>query len=201
MTSPATSRRIAVIGYEIPSDLGLERELAARCGATLVDLRDRQPADVIDELAGACAILTEGTVALPRAVIERLDEAVAISISAVGTDAVDIAAATARGIAVTNVDDYCLHEVAEHTVALILATWRRLGQAQRVARSGSWSLEELRPIRGLQGATCGLLGFGRIARQVARRLAPFGVHVIAHDPALAENAFAEAAFEIGRAHV
>ncbi|MEZ5100725.1 MAG: NAD(P)-dependent oxidoreductase [Thermoleophilia bacterium] len=87
------------------------------------------------------------------------------------------------GIVVANVPAYCTVDVAEHAVLLLLAAWRKLPTAQAVARSGDWGLEPLRPLRRLRGATVGLVGFGRIARETAARLAPFGVELLAHDPA------------------
>jgi D-3-phosphoglycerate dehydrogenase len=116
-----------------------------------------------------------------------------ISLYAVGTDGVDVEEATRRGIVVTNVPGYCTPDVAEHAIALLLAAWRRLPRAERVARSGDWGLEELRPVRRLAGCTVGLLGFGRIAREVATRLAAFGVTLLAYDP----YAEAEAAAALG----
>ena len=187
-------RRVVVIGYEIPTDLAVERYVVNRDGAQLVDLRSFEPEQVVDQLAAADAILTEGSTPLRRAVIERLDATVAISVAAVGTDGVDVDAATDRGIVVTNVSDYCVHEVADHTVALLLAAWRRLRAAERVARGGAWAIDSLRPIQRLRGRTCGLLGFGRIARQVAMRMNGFGVDLIAHDPAIVEAPPDEAAF-------
>ena len=108
-----------------------------------------------------------------------------ISVYAVGTDGVDVAAAQARGIVVANVPDYCAIDVAEHTIALILAAWRRLPVAQRVARSGHWGLDDLRPLHRLHGRTLGLLGYGRIAREVAARAGALGLQVLAHDPYVA----------------
>jgi D-3-phosphoglycerate dehydrogenase len=105
-----------------------------------------------------------------------------ISVYAVGADGVDLEAASRLGIAVVNVPGYCSIEVAEHAVALLLAAWRRIRAAERVARSGEWSLEELRPVHRLAGRSVGLLGFGRIAQEVARRLGAFGVRLAAHDP-------------------
>jgi D-3-phosphoglycerate dehydrogenase / 2-oxoglutarate reductase len=179
--SPA-ERTVVLVGCEIPSDLGVERSILAEAGAALVDLRASPVADVVAELAEADAILTEATDALTAAVIERLRSVRVISVIAVGTDGVDVAAATRRGIAVTNVPGYCAVEVAEHTVALALAAWRKLPPAQRIARSGSWAIDALQPIARLSGRTCGLLGLGQIAREVARRFQAFGLRVIAHDP-------------------
>jgi len=89
--------------------------------------------------------------------------------SAIGTETVDLEAATDCGIVVTNVPDYCIHDVAEQASALLLAVWRKLPRAQGMARAGQWTLHELQPIRRLNGRVVGLVGFGRIAREVANR--------------------------------
>jgi D-3-phosphoglycerate dehydrogenase len=170
---------------EIPSErLDVEEEVFAGLGVTIVDRRDRRLASILPELAQADALLTEGLERIDAGVIASLDRCRVISVYAVGTDGVDVAAATARGIVVANVPGYCATEVAEHTLALILATWRRLRRAQYVARSGSWALDDLMPIRQLTGRTLGLLGYGQIAREVAVRARALGLNVLAHDPYL-----------------
>jgi D-3-phosphoglycerate dehydrogenase len=143
---------------------------------------------VRDELATADALLTEGIERVDADVIAGLDRCRVISVYAVGTDGVDVGAARTRGIVVANVPDYCAIDVAEHTVALILAAWRKLPAAQRVARSGDWGLDDLRPLRRLHGRTLGLLGYGRIAREVAVRARGLGLQVLAHDPYVATSA-------------
>jgi D-3-phosphoglycerate dehydrogenase / 2-oxoglutarate reductase len=178
----ASDYTVVLVGCEIPSDLGLERAVLAEAGATLVDLRSSPVADVVAQLVEADGILTEATDALTGSVIEQLHSVRVISVIAVGTDGVDVAAATRAGIPVTNVPGYCTLEVADHTVALALAAWRRLPAAERIARSGSWAIDGLQPVSRMSGRTCGLLGLGRISREVARRLQAFGFQVISHDP-------------------
>jgi D-3-phosphoglycerate dehydrogenase / 2-oxoglutarate reductase len=174
--------QVVLIGCAIPTDLALERRVLAQAGAELIDLRGRTVASAIDQLRVADAVLTEGIDRLGHSVLSEMPVAKVISLTAVGTDGVDVAAATEHGIAVTNVADFCSQEVADHTVMLVLAALRKLREAERLARSGDWRLDTLRPIRRLQGRVCGLLGFGRIARNVAMRLHGFGVTIIAHDP-------------------
>lgn len=174
---------VAYAAVEIPAArLDVEEEILGAAGIGVLDLRDLPLAAIAGRLATADAIVTEGIERLDAAVVESLERCRGLSIFAVGTDGVDVAAATRRGIPVANVPDYCTVEVAEHTVALILAAWRKLPQAQRVARGGSFALDPLLPLRRLGGHTVGLLGFGRIAREVASRLRAFEVELIAHDP-------------------
>lgn len=181
-----TRFRAVCVAAEVPSDvLDIEQAILAEVGAELIDLRSRPLDASVPELATADAILTEalGRDRFDAARIAQLERCRVISVYVVGTDGVDAAAAAARGIVVTNVPTYCTVDVAEHAVMLLLAAWRKLPLAATVGRSGAWGLEPLRPIRRLRGSTVGLVGFGRIARETAARLAPFGVELLACDPA------------------
>ncbi|WP_308798299.1 C-terminal binding protein [Agromyces silvae] len=102
----------------------------------------------------------------------------------VGVDTIDLDAASARGIAVYNVPDYCVREVATHATTLALASIRRIRGADALVRSGRWhDWATLRPIPDLSELTLGLLGVGHIGRETGRLLGPFVRRVIAHDPA------------------
>ena len=101
----------------------------------------------------------------------------------VGYDDIDVAAATARGIAVVTVPDYASEEVASHASALILAVARRLPEADRLARGGRWAdWAALRPMAPLSESTLGLLGVGRIGTEVVRQVGPLFGTVLAADP-------------------
>ena len=109
-------------------------------------------------------------------------------LGSVGADSVDVAAATARGLPVTNVPDTFIEEVADHTMCLLLAGFRRLVEQDRMARDGRW--REGRPallqIPRLMGQTLGFVSFGRIPRAIAMRARPFGVRMLAYDPLIEE---------------
>jgi D-3-phosphoglycerate dehydrogenase len=121
--------------------------------------------------------------------IDGLERCRVISLGMVGVDSVDVAAATARGIPVTNVPDTFIEEVADHALMLILATYRRLTLMDRYVRAGRWT--EGRPYLSqfprLWGQTLGLISFGHVARAVASRARPFGVRILAHDPYVDET--------------
>jgi len=99
----------------------------------------------------------------------------------IGYDNVDIAAAERLGVPVANVPDYCTDEVADHTMALLLAHARRIVEANDTVRAGKWDIPKDRVPR-LAGRRLGLLGFGRIGRRVAARALTFGLQVDAYDP-------------------
>jgi len=115
--------------------------------------------------------------------IDGLERCKVIARCGVGIDSVDVDRAHQRGILVTHVPDFCTVEVAEHTLALILACERRVGFCDRSIRSGRWPrYSELAPIRRLQGLTVGIVGFGRIGRKLAALSDGLGMRPIAYDP-------------------
>jgi D-3-phosphoglycerate dehydrogenase len=105
----------------------------------------------------------------------------------IGVDTIDLEAATRAGIIVTNNPTYCIEEVAEHTMALLLACARKIAFYDRLVRSGRWEVPPGKPIYRLAGRTLGLVGFGNIARQVAVRAAAFGMRVLYADPFVKEG--------------
>lgn len=117
-------------------------------------------------------------------VIRSLERCRCVVRAGVGYNNIDLAAATARGIVVNNVPDYCTADVADHTVAMILALVRRLPFLDRFVRGGGWqySVQFTGPVPRLATLTLGLVGFGRIAHQVAHKMAPLVASVLAHDP-------------------
>ncbi len=125
-------------------------------------------------------VMTRGAVPVDAALLARLPALEMVANFGVGYDSVDVAAAAARGVAVSNTPDVLNDEVADLTVGLLLATIRRLPQADRHARGGHWERGAF-PLSGtLRGRTVGLLGMGRIGQAIARRIAAFDVPVVYH---------------------
>lgn len=101
----------------------------------------------------------------------------------IGVDNIDIPVATELGIVVTNVPDYCMDEVTDHALGMILALNRRLLPHDRAVKSGEWASVALdQPMHRTRGATLGVLGFGRIGRAIAEKAAAFGMNIVAYDP-------------------
>lgn len=105
-----------------------------------------------------------------------------IACASTGYDYIDINAATAHGIWVTNCPGYCTDEVATHTIALILSQARRLPQARQLVRQGEWDPRRIRPIPHVKKQTLGIIGWGRIGRAVSAKAQALGFTVIANDP-------------------
>ena len=125
---------------------------------------------------------------MSRKIIESLENCKVISLGSVGADTVDVEAATEKGIPVTNVPDTFIEEVADHTMMLLLASFRRVTELDRMVREGRWV--EGRPYISqfprLWGQTLGFISFGHVARAVALRAKAFGLHLIAFDPYIEE---------------
>jgi D-3-phosphoglycerate dehydrogenase len=126
-------------------------------------------------------------------VIERLGNLRAIARYGVGLDTIDLDAASKRGIAVSNVPDYCVEEVALHTIALLLAAHRRIVRGDRLVRGGNWGALAAGPVRRLEDQLLGLIGCGRIPRAVASKARALGLRVAAYDPFVAVEAWPEGA--------
>jgi D-3-phosphoglycerate dehydrogenase / 2-oxoglutarate reductase len=149
-------------------------------------------AEFIDAARTADAIYAKG-MPITKKIIDALENCKVITLGSVGVDSVDVQAATARGIPVTNIPDTFIEEVADHAMMLLLAGFRRLIQQDRMVREGRWS--EGRPallkIPRLMGQTLGFISFGRVARAVAKRAAPFGLRMMAYDPFIQETLISE----------
>jgi D-3-phosphoglycerate dehydrogenase len=107
----------------------------------------------------------------------------------IGVDTIDLEAATKAGIIVTNNPTYCIEEVAETTMALLLACARKTAFYDRLVRTARWEVPPGKPMFRLKGSILGLVGFGNISRQVAVRAAAFGVRVLFSDPYIQQGQF------------
>lgn len=179
--------RVAVTDHDFP-DLSQEQELLGAAGHELVfDGSVFAPDAVRARVTGADAVLNCYS-PMPGEVIEALDGCRVIARYGIGVDTIDLEAATGRGILVTNVPDYCIDEVSDHALALILAVARGVAMLDRRVRGGSWSTADAPPIHRLRGRTLGLVGFGRIARALAAKAEALGFRVAASDPYVPDEA-------------
>lgn len=156
-----------------------------------------------EELISACseadAIMALGVRITPgyvfsTKVIESLHRCRLIALTGIGYDNVDILAATDKGICVANNPHFCLEEVADHTMTLILACARKFYQLVPDIKSGRWGtqpgyLDALKPLHRLSGQTLGLIGFGNIARTLVPKARAFGFRVIAFSPHVPRTEF------------
>jgi D-3-phosphoglycerate dehydrogenase len=163
--------------------LDVERGILEPLGYRVNAWKDKKPPHELAQLvADADAVLTQFA-PVNADVIAAMTRARVIVRYGIGVDNVDLDAARARGIPVCNVPDYCIDEVADHTLAFILATTRQVVPTCLAVRAGSWKLPTpLDRMRTLRELSVGVIGFGRIGRAVVSRLQPFGCRILVHDP-------------------
>ncbi|HEX9443087.1 MAG TPA: C-terminal binding protein [Candidatus Binatia bacterium] len=181
MTRQKTRRTVAVLGARF-GDLKIERKLLGPLGVRLIEGSGKEAEETRRLCRSAEVILCGGAPRLPASLLDRLPHLRAIVRYGIGVDTIDLAAATRRGILVANVPDYCVDEVATHALALILAWARKLPAAARLTRGGRWEVGPLAPMESARDLTLGLIGFGRIARRLARMARAIGFQVAAADP-------------------
>ena len=160
-----------------------EKEELGRIGAELTLAQVQEEKDVIQACKDADGLLDQYAL-LTRKVLDSLPRCKVVSRYGVGVDSVDLKAATDLGVIVANVPDYCMDEVANQTVSMILTLVRKTAFFDRKVRSGQWDFRQGRPMYRLAGKTMGLIGSGRIGLEAAKKIAAFGVKVIAFDPYL-----------------
>jgi D-3-phosphoglycerate dehydrogenase len=119
---------------------------------------------------------------LTREVLMQLTRCRAIGRFGLGVDNIDLVTAKEKGIAVNYVPDYCIREVSDHAMALLLALIRKIPLSNKLVQSGRWEMPAIVPIRRIEGTVLGLIGFGHIPRLVAPKAQAFGMKVMAYDP-------------------
>jgi D-3-phosphoglycerate dehydrogenase len=178
--------KVYVSDYDYP-DLAIERSILEPIGAEVIGLQCRTGEGLAEQAADADAILQQYA-RIPRETIARLKRCKAICRYGIGVDIVDVKAAYEHGMIVTNVADYCLDEVADHAIALSLTLLRRIPQYAQATRVGRWHWSAGGgPVMRLRGSSAGLIGFGRIAVNMAHKLAAFGFAVVAYDPYVSQS--------------
>jgi D-3-phosphoglycerate dehydrogenase len=163
-------------------EIGVESDAAAPYSVSVEDAGGVSGQAVVEAAASADGVLVQyGQIGAD--IIEQCPNWRVIGRYGVGVDNVDVDAATAHGIAVINVPDYCIEEVATHAAALVLAGWRKLALSRELIDTGRWGdWKALRPVQPLSSLTLGLVGVGRIGGEVVRLLGPFFGRVISFDP-------------------
>lgn len=164
----------------------IEKEELDRIGAKMTLAQVKSEEDLFRVCEQADGLLNQYA-PLTRAVLERLPKCKVIAKYGVGVDSVDLKAATDFGIIVTNVPDYCFDEVADHTISLMLTLVRKTVFFNQKVKSNQWDFRQGRPIHRIRNKTLGLIGCGRIGREVARKMSAFGVRVIAYDPCIVDT--------------
>lgn len=188
--------KVVVTDYTFDS-LDIETALLAPLGCDLIGGQCKTSAEAAAVVADADFVLTQFA-PIDADVIAAMRKARVIVRYGIGVDNVDLAAARQHGIPVCNVPDFCIDEVADHTLAFILAATRHVVANCLAVREGRWRLGvPLDQMRTLRDLTVGIVGFGRIGRAVSERLVPFGCRQLVYDPAVTPRQVAEAGAQFG----
>ena len=176
---------VILTGTVLP-DSDVEKRIVEETGVNLeiVDVSSTQ--ELIESATDPIGIMTIET-EIDESVMEAFPNLEFISVHGIGVDMVDVEAATERGIPVFNTPEYCLEEVATHTMGLILACERRICQYDDDVEAGGWDYELGGPITRLSTKTVGVVGLGAIGVEVVRRLAGFDVDIVGYDPYVSES--------------
>ncbi len=170
------------------------RQVLAAIGAELRMADTPTPEGIVGAAASSDALLVTYA-KITADMIQKMPKCRVISRFGIGVDNVDIDAATAAGIVVTKVPDYCIDEVSDHAMALLLAVVRKIPSSSARTHGGRWEMKAVVPIHRLRGSVLGLVGFGRIPQLVAPKAKAFGMKVVAYDPFIPADVFSGAGVE------
>ena len=186
--------KIVITDYRFP-DVEQERRAIEAAGGTLVAgqaVNEEQVAELCRDADG----VLNARAPVTRRAIAAMERCRIIVRYGIGVDTVDIPAATERGIYVANVPDYCLDEVSDQALALLMMLSRQMIASIALAREDTWAVAKMPPLQRLRGQTCGLFGCGRIGSLLASKVKPLGMSVIIHDPYLSEERAKEMGAEL-----
>ncbi|MEP5199561.1 MAG: C-terminal binding protein [Paracoccaceae bacterium] len=188
------SPKVVITDYDF-GDVRVETEILEAAGAEVIALQAKREEDLFDA-APDCAAMINQYARIGQATISRMQKCEVIARYGVGVDIVDVKAATDKGILVTNVQNYCTEEVADHAIALWLTLARRLPDYDRATHAGVWKWQSGQPVYRLRGRTMGVVSLGKIGQAIVARAKAFGVDVIAYDPFLPSEVAANLGVEL-----
>ena len=178
--------KVLVTDYVWPST-DPEREVLSSIGATIIEAPDPDESTLIELAADVDAIMT-CFAQVTANVVKAAKNCMVISRYGVGVDNIAVSTATEQGIPVTYVPDYCVDEVSDHVMALLLTWNRQIVFYDKVAKMGDWggSVSPV-PLRRLRGKNLGVIGLGRIGLAVAGKAQALGINVLGYDPYISGN--------------
>jgi len=171
-------------------DFEIERKELEKVNANLTVCQCKSEDELIEATKDADGLIVQYA-NINRNVIKSLKKCKIISRYGIGVDTLDIQAATEHNICIANVQEYCLDEVSDHAVTLALTSIRKVVILNNAVKNGIWDFKIATPVFRLKNRKFGLLGFGNIARKVARKMQVFGFKVIAYDPYIPSSVMSE----------
>ena len=188
------AQSLVAVSDSVFPNLDLARGVVSRVGAELRMASHPTPEGIVEVARDADALLVTYA-KITAEMIGQMKRCRIISRFGIGVDNVDIAAATASGIVVTKVPDYCIDEVSDHAMALLLSLVRKIPLSSARAHAGRWEMPAVVPIHRLRGTVLGLVGFGRIPQLVAPKAKSFGLRVVTFDPYIPQSVMEQAGVE------
>ena len=181
--------KVIITDHSFPS-VDLQRNIIESAGFDLevIDPICKTEEDVIERCKGARVLLVQWA-PISFKVMEALPEVKCIVRYGVGVNNFDLKAAKDLGVTAVNVPDFCVEEVSDHAMAMILSLCRKIPQNHNRITSGGWDVHDFRPIQAFSDLTIGLVSFGNIAKRVAQKAKAFGFKIIAFDPFLTREVF------------
>lgn len=171
--------RVALTDYNFPN-LDIENEVLAKEGAELIAKNCKTEDELIEHIKDADGIIDQ-FFPITRRAISYLNKCKVIAVYGIGTNQIDVTAASEKRILVVNVPDYCIDEVATHAVALLLDCAREVTRYNQLVKGGTWAYMGLK-LHRFCGKTVGIVGMGAIGKLVAKKLSGFDVKLIGYDP-------------------
>ncbi len=163
------------------SDLGVEQSILAAVDCELIASPTGDEATLAELAAGVDAIITCWAPVTARVIDAAGEDCQIIARTGIGLDNIDVSHATARGIMVTNVPDYCTAEVVEHTLALMFALARKIHVYDRATQRGEYNIQLGVPLERMSDQTVGVVGLGKIGSEFAKCASAFGMRVVGHN--------------------
>lgn len=181
--------KVVITDWNFPN-IENETRIIEAAGHTVVDAQCTSEDEVVELVRNADIVIAQWA-PVKAAAIAAMTQCKGIVRYGIGMDNLDLVAAKAKGIPVANVPDYCLNEVADHTMALMLAAQRQILSTWDRINEGTWKITSPLTLPPLRKSTLALIGLGRISQRVASRAQAFGMKVIAFDPGLNNAHFEE----------
>ncbi|MEP2023401.1 MAG: C-terminal binding protein [Reichenbachiella sp.] len=181
--------KVVITDWNFPN-IEIEKNIIEAAGHTLIDAQCKTEEEVIELVRDADIVIAQWA-PVKAAAIAAMTQCQGIVRYGIGLDNIDLEAAKSKGIPVANVPDYCLNEVADHTVALMMASQRQILSTWDRINQGTWVITSPMTLPPLRQSTLALVGLGRISQRVASRAQAFGMKVIAFDPGLKAEQFNE----------
>ena len=176
------SRRFKVVITDNDyGDNAIECGILEQIDAEVINVQAKKEGDLYEIAPEADALIVQYA-KVSEETLSRARNCKVVARYGIGVDTVDVGAASARGIRVTNVQDYCTDEVADHATGLWLSLVKKFLQYNRSTHEGKWAWRAERPVYRIRGRTMGIVSFGRIGRAIAERAKPHGVELIVFDP-------------------